>query len=380
MFAKMRAKKRLLDAFKFAGIYRTYQYDGKTRYVMPKIHDVDITAKRTRYVFTLANGIDPAKVRDNMWIFQQTFGKAIELDGKLKKYVLNVYSAGLPKRLTYQYDAWKPVIADLTLPIVIGAKLNGQLLAYDMDDYPHLLLSGETGSGKSSLLRVILTTLILTKSPDELRFVLGDMKRSEFGLYRDVAHVDGVYMSAKSIAPALAKVEKEMERRGKLLDDAEKTHVRELSEKLPYIIVAIDEVALLKSEKAIMQTLENISSIGRSLGVLLILSMQRPDHKLLDGKLKNNLTVRVSGRQSNENNSRIAGTPGAHEIDIDKKGRMIAVLDEVREIQAPFLEADEARRLLAPYKREEEGRVHAEAEQKPTTPFVFGQLDEEVPK
>lgn len=379
MFAKMKAKKKLISAFKYAGICRTYQYDGKTRYVFPKIHDIDINEKRTRFVFTLANGIAPSTVDDNLWIFQQIFGKSIDLDGSLKKYVLNVYEKGLPSKLTYKYEDWSPAITNKTLPIVVGAKLNGQLLAYDMDAYPHLLLSGETGSGKSSLLRVILTTLMLTKSPEELRFVLGDMKRSEFGLYRNIAHVDGVYMSAQSIAPALEKVKKEMERRGKLLDDAEKTHVRELSEKVPYIIVAIDEVALLKNEKEIMQTLEDISSVGRSLGVLLLLSMQRPDHKLMDGKLKNNLTVRISGRQSNENNSRIAGTPGAHEIEIDKKGRMVAVLEKVYEVQSPLLDYDKAKVLLAPLKRENQAKT-CENEVVNQAPFQFGLLDEEDAK
>lgn len=385
MFEKMKAKKRLMDAFKYADIRRSYQYDGKTHHVYPKIHDIEIdhARKQLRYVFTLADGIDPKKLKDDPWVFKQVFGPNIDLDGKLKRFVLTVFAEGLPKVVKYNYDEWRPAISGKTLPIIVGKDLNGRRMAYDMDEYPHLLLAGETGSGKSSLMRAILTTLMLTKSPDELRFVLADMKRSEFGLYRNMAHVDGVYMSAKQLAPALKKIKKEMERRGNLLDKHEKTHVRELSEKLPNIIVAIDEVALLKKEKEIMHTLEDISSVGRSLGILLFLSVLRPDHQILDGKLKNNLTVRISGRQSNEANSRIVGTPGAHEIDIDKKGRMIAVIEKTIEVQAPFLEFDEAKRLLQPLKisdvaKSEDVLVNEEIKLPDVGNFTFGQLDDEV--
>ena len=379
MFEKMKAKKRLMDAFKFADIRRSHMYDGKTHYVYPKIHDIEIDHKRKqlRYVFTLADGIDPKKLKDDPWVFKQVFGPNIDLDGKLKRFVLTVFAEGLPKVVKYDYDEWRPAIIGKTRPIIVGKDLNGRRMAYDMDEYPHLLLAGETGSGKSSLMRAILTTLMLTKSPDELRFIMADMKRSEMGLYRNLAHVDGVYMSAKQLAPALKQIKKEMARRGDLLDKNEKTHVRELSQKLPYIIVAIDEVALLKKDKEIMHTLEDISSVGRSLGVLLFLSVLRPDHQILDGKLKNNLTVRISGRQSNEANSRIVGTPGAHEIDIDKKGRMIAVLEKTIEVQAPFLEFDEAKRLLQPFKIVPP-KIEEPVAPPPANEFIFGQLDDEA--
>ena len=97
-----------------------------------------------------------------------------------------------------------------------------------------------------------------------------------------------------------------------------------------------------------MNIVEDISSIGRSLGVHLMLSMQRPDSKVLEGRLKNNLSVRISGRQSNKRNANVAGTEGAETIKITDKGRMIYVLDEPIEVQSPWLEYDDAKRLLAP--------------------------------
>lgn len=368
-FEKLKARKKLMDVFKFGGIYKSHTYDGKERFVYPKIHEISTKNKVFLYVFTLANGISPEKVYKAEWCFKQVFGEHIEIEGKIKKFKLRVYPEGLPKKVSYHYGEW---IGRHTLPIVCGRDINNQQVSYDMDEYPHLLLSGETGSGKSSLLRAILTTLILTKSEEELRLVLGDMKRSEFGIYRNIAHVDGVYMSEKTLGPALTKVKKEMEKRGELLDQNEVTHIRELAEPIPYIIVAIDEVALLKSNKKIMGILEDISAIGRSLGVQLILSMQRPDHKLLDGKLKNNLTVRISGRQSNESNARIAGVPGSDDIEIDKKGRMIVMLDRPMMVQSPFLPLKEAKDLIKHLKSDPVIETVPDKEE----PFAFNILEE----
>lgn len=367
-FEKMKLKKKLLDCFKFGGVYKSHKYDGKDHFIYPKIHDISNEKGIIRYVFTLANGIDPVKLYKAEWCLKQAFGEHITIEGKYKKFILKVYPEGLPKEVKYQFDDW---LNKYTLPIVCGKDLNNQKVAYDMDLYPHLLLTGETGSGKSSLLRVILTTLILKKSEEEIRFVLGDMKRSEFGIYRNVEHVDGVYMSEEKLQPALMNVKKELERRGELLDRYEVTHIRELPEPIPFIIVAIDEVALLKSNKKIMAALEDISAVGRSLGVQLILSMQRADYKLMDGKLKNNLTVRISGRQSNESNARIAGVPGAEEIDMDKKGRMIVVLEKPIMVQSPFLSLQEAKELIKPYKvKPIEPPIEKEEE------FAFGILEE----
>ncbi|MGE1044295.1 FtsK/SpoIIIE domain-containing protein, partial [Bacillus wiedmannii] len=76
----------------------------------------------------------------------------------------------------------------------------------------------------------------------------------------------------------------------------------------PYILLAIDEVAMLKDEKECMTTIEKISAVGRSLGVFLLLSMQRPDAKVLDGKLKLNMTVRMGFKCDSVINSNIMGT------------------------------------------------------------------------
>jgi DNA segregation ATPase FtsK/SpoIIIE, S-DNA-T family len=377
MIAKMKARKELMKAFQLAGIYREHKYGNKTYFIFPKVHAVnfDFDEKKLVYVFTLPNGVNPDKVIENEWLFKQCFGNNIEIDGELKKFTIKVFVAEIPRTVRYNYREILPHIEEMKLPIVVGKDLNAKMTAYDMANYPHLLLSGETGSGKSSLLRAILTTLIQFKDETELRLILGDLKRSEFGIFRNCKCVDGVFIKPKDLLVALNEVRKEMKRRGDLLDKAELTHISELPEKLPYIIVVVDEVALLKKDREIMDILEEISSIGRSLGVFLILSMQRPDHRLLDGKLKNNLTVRISGRQSDANNSKIAGTPGAENIKMTDKGRMIFVLEKPKEVQAPLLDVNNAKKILADYKRSEPIEV-SQPEPEPE-PFEFGILGDD---
>ncbi|GIP25040.1 hypothetical protein J23TS9_01700 [Paenibacillus sp. J23TS9] len=124
-------------------------------------------------------------------------------------------------------------------------------------------------------------------------------------------------MDASGLKRIVMKLRRELRARGDLLDRHEVAHVNDLPEweRPPYIVLAVDEVALLKKEMDIMEGIDEISTIGRALGVFLILSMQRPDATVLDGKLKNNLTVRMAFRHADEINSRITiGSGEAAEI------------------------------------------------------------------
>lgn len=368
LFAQYKARKRFVYAFRML-----------TERV-PRINSVFIGPTETSYVFTLPNGINPELLHDKIFVFKQVFCENVELTGDSKRFKLTVYRKGLPSKVTYRLADWKTGIDDMDLPFIVGRNNHGEAVAFNMAAEPHVLLTGYTGSGKSSLLRAVLTTQMLTMPPEEVRFVLGDLKRSEFGLFRNVAHVDGVYVEPAGLLLALRGVKTEMERRGGLLDKNEATHISELANPLPFIVVAIDEVALLRTEKESMAIIEDISSIGRSLGVLLILSMQRADSKLMEGRLKNNLTVRISGRQSDKVNAKVAGVPGAELIKASEKGRMVYVRERPEQVQAPWLDYDEAKRLLKPLKIKSDDAV-AFVEEVGTTssPFTFGQL-EEVPK
>lgn len=170
LFQRLAARKKLVDAFRLISDYT------------PIIRHVMFSTKKDRYIFTLPTGMNPKLLQDKMYIFQQTFGNNIELNGDTKNFELTVHKKELPSAVKYRFADWQQLIKDMTVPIIIGMGQNGERIAYDMSVQPHLLASGETGSGKSSLLRAILTTLILAKQPEEVQLILGDLKLSEFGV------------------------------------------------------------------------------------------------------------------------------------------------------------------------------------------------------
>ena len=377
---------KLTDCFHAAGLYLAYKSDKYERFIYPKIHSVKADDSRIQFVFTLPNGMDPKEVTKKEYAFYQFFGRNIEIKTDyIKKYTLNVYAKSFTKEITWKWEEVASAIDDMSLPIYCGQDVRGRHVAYDMIQQPHLLIAGETGSGKSTQVRSVLTTLIKRMDSERLHLYLADMKRSEFHLFRRVKHVKSVCTRVTELSAVLAKLQTEMKRRGDLLDKYEVMHVDDLHEKLPYIVLCVDEVALLKKEKDVMQALEEISSIGRALGVFLILSMQRPDAQVLDGKLKINLTVRMGFRCADATNSRIVGTPGAEDIDITERGRMILKLEKLREVQAPYLDAEKAKELLEPYKvakektqeqAQEGGDVADESSESIENKKIFGVLNE----
>lgn len=332
-------RKKLIGAFKKANLY----LGDEQRYIFPKIHA--ITPKYI--VFTLPTGLDPSLMKKNFYVFQQVYGKHIELDGEVKTFTIRL--SKMPKEFPYDFDSFN--LKKYKLPIVAGINKNGEVFIYDMVKFPHLLIAGETGSGKSTQLRSVLTTLIKSLPPKRLELYLCDLKRSEFHIFRNISHVKGPFVSVNDISPQLHHLRLEMQKRGDLLDLHEVSHIDELPIKIPYLILCIDEVALLQKEKEIMEIVEEISSIGRALGVFLILSMQRPDRDVLDGKLKVNLTVRMGFKTADKINSRIIGTPGSEKI---KESGVFLIkhpeFDENEEIRAPYLTLDKAKKLLEEFK------------------------------
>ncbi|MEC0282340.1 FtsK/SpoIIIE domain-containing protein [Terribacillus saccharophilus] len=348
-YRKRKLCENLEKAFANGDLYKTK--GDKREY--PTILKVAEQGEKLTLVFNVPKGMNPDEIEKRSYVLKQHFGNNIKLDLDVKRGILQVFNAGLPDKWTYRYEVAAAAIEGIRVPVVCGQSLEGELKVYDMVENPHLLISGETGSGKSSELRSILTTLIKNKRPEELQLILGDLKRSEFHLFKYLDHVEGVYHTAAQLLPVLQKVKLEMDKRGDMLDQEGMNSIGELKRKLPYIIVCIDEVALLKGETAVTDVLEEISSIGRSLGVFLILSMQRPDAKLLDGKLKVNLTVRMGFRTADAINSKIIGTPGAENIKV--LGRMILKVNSAaEEIQCPWLDNEKAKKLLAPFKRNKE--------------------------
>ncbi|PFW04162.1 cell division protein FtsK [Bacillus thuringiensis] len=353
---KQNLKNQLIEVFGKAGLYVDHQTRGGKVPIYPKIHAISSTKDNVRYIFTIPNGLDPKTIEKKWFCFQQILGRNVAIEGDIKKFVLNVFhsDAGI-QTYNYSYKKWNPLLKQHRLPVVVGRDQFGNMIVYDMVEAntPHLLIAGETGSGKSSMVRVVLSTLIQYMSPDKLHLYLGDLKNSEFHFLRRVKHVKEVCMEEIEMKIMLKKVWKEIRERRKLMEEYEVDHIDEYNKmnpdnQKPYILLAIDEVAMLQDEKECMSTVEKISAVGRALGVFLMLSMQRPDAKVLDGKLKLNMTVRMGFKCADTINSNIMGTPGSEHL--EQSGQMILKLNGLKKVQAPYLELSEAKQIVEPYR------------------------------
>lgn len=390
-------RKQLKDVFKAGEMYTYHKpvwrmvtssfvgtRDEKGDKIYPKVHAIQFKENKYVIVFSIPFGVDPEIVEKKRWLFEQQFGENIDFKIDGKRYILTVHTKDQPKIIKFDYVKFLQHIENMKLPIIVGYN-ESKFEAYDMVPDPNLIISGEPGSGKSTQLRAILTTLILHIPSTKLEMYLGDLKRSEFHLFKRVKHVKAVANDAKEIYKMLIKVEKEMIQRTEILDLWEVTHIdqynKQAKDNKPYILVAIDEVALIKREKKIMEIVEEISTIGRALGIYLILSMQRPDADVLDGKIKNNITTRMAFRHADDYNSWITlgkGNSQAADIKISEKGKMAWKHETIKYVQGPLLEEDEAKKLLDPLKGPREnvkkmGEVHETKEQP-----VLGVLDDET--
>ncbi|MFC0274097.1 FtsK/SpoIIIE domain-containing protein [Metabacillus herbersteinensis] len=282
-------------------------------------------------------------------LFTQLFGANIEISGDCSRFTLKVYKTTIPSVLKYNFNEIQPLLEHFSLGIISGKDRNGQYVTFDLLKQPHILIAGETGSGKSTQLRSILTTMILSKRPSELHLYLGDCKKSEFHIFRKVEHVQCVLSTSKDIRKMLKHIKRELDERSDLAEAFEVSHIDDLpiEHKKPYIVVCIDEFVMLRKDEEIMEILTEIVAIGRTLGVFAILSMQRPNAKVLDTTIRANLTVSMGFKLRDVTESRIVNTPKAHEIDVS--GRFIMNSDKLYELQAPYLKIEDAKSLLSPF-------------------------------
>ena len=348
----LKTRSMLTKSFRAGSIYLTIGKGENEKKIFPKIHSISTNDNSTQCTFTLPTGLNPDLLKKNYFAFEQVFGQSIKLDGEAKKFVLTTFAGRLPKQLTYNYNDVTHVIEGLKMPILCGLDRNGKWTVYDAITEPNALLSGEPGSGKSTQLRSILTTLIKYKSPDDLHMYLGDLKMSEFHLFKGVQHVKGVAILPDELERMLTHVYKEMLKRSKLLNDAGVMHVDQLPEveRVPYILLAIDEIVMVMDNKDIKKMLVQIDSLGRALGIYNILSLQRPSHDILDTKVRSLLTVRMGFRTTDLSNAKIIGTPGSERIKREYPGRFFLKRDTLDEIQAPYLTENEAKKILEGYK------------------------------
>jgi S-DNA-T family DNA segregation ATPase FtsK/SpoIIIE len=189
------------------------------------------------------------------------------------------------------------------LTIGLGKDVVGQAVIADLAKMPHLLIAGATGSGKSIGINAIINSILFKSTPDEVRFLLIDPKRIELSGYEDIPHLlHPVVVDPKMANRALQWAVREMERRYMLLDEkrvksfASFNKVAEDDEKLPLIVIVVDELAdlMMVSSREVEESIARLAQMARAAGMHLILATQRPSVDVLTGLIKANFPTRLS--------------------------------------------------------------------------------------
>ncbi|MED4229481.1 FtsK/SpoIIIE domain-containing protein [Neobacillus cucumis] len=352
-YKKFTLKIKMLNCFRAAGLYFTSRLGDKTITVYPKVHAIVDKKEEncTEVTFTLINGLDPSEVKKKLYVFQQYFGRSIDLKGDLKKYTLFIYHTALSTNLIYKYETLKPYLEGIKFPIVTGQKKNGRYLILDALELPHVIIQGVSGSGKSSAIRVILTTLIKTLRPEQLDIYCIDGKKAEFQLFKKVEHVKDVVHSHKNAVEILNKMCGIMSEREDLQEKFNVPHIDDLPEshRQKYILIAIDEMYEYMDDPNIQTPIIKIASKGRSVGIILLLSAQRFDADVIDTKARANFNIRLSFRAVDRVNARLLGTDGAEKIKGEQHGRFILNYGDILVLQSPHLKYKVAEKLLNPF-------------------------------
>ena len=204
---------------------------------------------------------------------------------------------------------------DSRLKIALGEGVAGQPVAADLATMPHLLIAGATGSGKSVCINAIITCLVFNNSPEDLRLVMVDPKRVELSRFKGLPHLlSGVEHEAERVIGVLKWITREMEERYKKFAEAGARHLEDYNrkvkprrERLPYIVVLIDELAdlMLFAPDEIEWLICRIAQMARATGIHLIIATQRPSVDVVTGLIKANFPSRISFSVTSQIDSRV---------------------------------------------------------------------------
>ena len=266
----------------------------------------------------------------------------------------------------FESEAFKPSPEKIVM--ALGKDISGEPFAMDLAKAPHLMIAGQTGSGKSVCINALMASMLFSKTPDELRMILVDPKAVELKMYENIPHLLAPVITKPEVAiQALQWLCYEMDRRTEVLASAKvrniggfnaKFEAGELPEEVPeedrghrmaFIVVIIDEMAdlMMVAGKEIEKNVSRLAAKARAVGIHLVLATQRPSVKVITGNIKANLPTRISFKVASNVDARtVMDHAGAEKLlgRGDMLYKAVNAPDPVR-LHGAFLSDEEAEKL-----------------------------------
>jgi S-DNA-T family DNA segregation ATPase FtsK/SpoIIIE len=335
----------------------------------------------TRYEMRLGSGVKVGKVRN----LQQDIAYALAAtEVRILAPIPGKSAVGVevpntrPAKVTLG-DVFQsyPDANDWTLPVGLGKDISGRAVFFDLSEMPHLLVAGTTGSGKSVMLNGLLTSLLLTTDPRQVKMVLIDPKRVELSQFGRVPHlITPVVTDVKKAANALTWGVAEMERRYEVL---ERNGVRSLEGyntraevPMPYVVVVIDELAdlMMQAGAKVEDAIIRLAQKARAVGIHLVVATQRPSVDVITGMIKANIPSRIAFAVSSQVDSRvIMDNPGAEAL-LGMGDMLYKPVSAARpsRVQGAFISEAEVERVVSATVKSASGRAEVNFVEEVTEP------------
>ncbi len=248
-------------------------------------------------------------------------------------------------------EEWKS--SGSPLEFAIGKDIAGKPIVASLDKMPHLLVAGQTNSGKSVMINTILSSLLYHNSPSDLKLILVDPKHVELSPYDEIPHLlTSVITEPEKCISALKWAVAEMERRYRTLAEAKRRNIVEYNqikqdEGMPYIVIVVDELAdlMMMAAREVESLIVRIAQKARAVGIHLVIATQRPSVDVITGLIKANIPARIAFTTTSQVDSRtIIDMGGAEKLlgmgdmlfstaDMPKPKRVQGALIEIGEVQ-----------------------------------------------
>jgi len=281
--------------------------------------------------------------------------------------------------------------AKMAIPLFLGKDSSGEALVSDLTEMPHLLIAGTTGSGKSVCINSIITSVLLTKRPDEVKFILIDPKMVEMTAFNTVPHLMcPIVTETQRAVQILEWATVKMDERYSLLSEARVKNIAEynslgpeeikarfnptnedeeakIPKRLPYIVIVIDELAdlMMTSPKEIEAYIVRLAQKSRAVGIHIVLATQRPQATVVTGLIKSNMPTRIGFRVAARMDSRIILDQNGAEALLGQ-GDMLFLKPGTSDLvraQGVFVDDEEIKKIVKHLKEVAEPQFHPELTQ-----------------